>query len=326
MMNENSSLAAGDPVSVPERRPNDPREQSDSSDENTAVSRAAIYARTSASKRGFRYSIDEQVSRCWKRCEQHDWEVVFVFTDEAESGTNTQRKDFQLMMEIAEQGHFDVVVFWKLDRFCRSLSDLVKTEEKLDTWGVALQSVTEYIDTTSPVGRFNFRNLASAAELESDLTSQRVQLGMHGMAKEHKWPNNEPPMGYTLNEDRTLSVDNSEAKLVRRIFKMYLEERSMPRVAFLLNDAGFTTGGETEWSRWTVKQILSNELYRGKYQVAGYEDHVEDYQIVSDTLFEAVTETRYRFKHKQEEMDKDRKRSKAESILHEFKRSKESQE
>lgn len=295
-------------------------------DPDESVSKAAIYARTSASKPGFHYSIDEQVSRCWSQCQQQGWDVVFVFTDEAESGKNTDRPGFQDMLEKAKMECFDVVVFWKLDRFCRSLTDLVKTEEKLNQYDVALQSVTEYIDTASPVGRFNFRNLASAAELESDLTSQRVQIGMHGMAKEHRWPNNEPPLGYDLAEDQTLKVNDEEAQLVRRIFRRYPEYRSMPKVAHELNQQGETTKDGEEWSRWAVRKVLSNDLYRGQYELGEYEDHVEGYRIVSDDLFEAVTQTRHRFKQEKDSMDKDRKESKAEKILDEFKSAREGEE
>jgi site-specific DNA recombinase len=292
-------------------------------DPDESLSKAAIYARTSANKPGFHYSIDEQVSRCWSQCQQQGWDVVFVFTDEAESGKNTDRSGFQDMIEKAEMGCFDVVVFWKLDRFCRSLTDLVKTEEKLNEYEVALQSVTEYIDTASPVGRFNFRNLASAAELESDLTSQRVQIGMHGMAKEHRWPNNQPPLGYDLADDQTLDINDEEAQLVRRVFRMYLEYRSMPKVAHELNKQGETTKDGEKWSRWAIKKILSNDLYRGKYQLGEYEDHVDGYRIVDDEVFEAVTQTRYRFKQEKGKMNKDRKISKADKILDEFKSTKE---
>jgi len=295
-------------------------------DPDESLSKAAIYARTSASKPGFHYSISEQVSRCWSQCQQQGWDVVFVFTDEAESGTNTDRPGFQNMLEKAKMECFDVVMFWKLDRFCRSLTDLVKTEEKLNKCGVAMQSATEYIDTASPVGRFNFRNLASAAELESDLTSQRVQIGMHGMAQDHRWPNSQPPCGYNLAEDQTLEINDEEAQLVRRIFRMYLKYRSMPRVAHELNQQGETTKDGEKWTRWAVRKILSNDLYLGEYQLGEYEDHVEDYRIVSDELFEAVTQTRYRFKQEKDEMDKDRKESKAEKILNEFKSTQEVEE
>lgn len=284
-----------------------------------SVSKAAIYARTSANKPGYHYSIDEQVNRCWDRCEHQGWDVLFVFTDEAESGTNTDRPAFKEMLGKAESGLFDVVVFWKLDRFCRSLTDLVKTEELLNEYDVALQSVTEYIDTASPVGRFNFRNLASAAELESDLTSQRVRIGMHGMAKEHRWPNDHPPLGYDLAEDRTLEINENEATLVKRIFQLYLRHRSMPKVAKILNDEDITRNRDGSWSRWTIKKVLTNELYRGQYQLGEVEEYVDEYRILSDELFEKVTNTRYRFQHDKGKMNKNRKQSKANKIFDEFK-------
>lgn len=219
---------------------------------------------------------------------------------------------------MAEKGAIDVVVFWKLDRFCRSLVDLVKTEEKLSQWDVALQSVTEYIDTTTPVGRFNFRNLASAAELETDLTSQRVKMGMYGLAQNHEWPNDQPPLGYDLRENGKLQINESEAKLVRQIFQMYIRERSMPQVAFMLNKEGNYTKTGDEWCTQSIQTVLSNELYTGTYCVAGYEEYVEEYRIVSDELFEEVTNTRFRFKNNQD-MDQERKEKKADQILQQFK-------
>ena len=288
-----------------------------------SVSRAAIYARTSVKKPDNHYSIDEQVRRCWKQCKKQNWDVVFVFTDEAESGRNTERPEFQKMLEKAEQGCFDVVVFWKLDRFCRSVVDLVKTEEQLNQCDVALQSVTEYIDTASPVGRFTFRNLASAAELESDLTSQRVQIGMHGMAKENRWPNANPPLGYDIAKDQTLKINETEAQLVRRIFNTYLEYRSMPDVAQYLNEMNIKTKRGNEWSQWAIKTVLTNELYCGQYQLGDYEEYVKNYRILSDDLFSAVTNTRYRFKYKKGTMNKSRKEQKASKVLKQFKTAKE---
>ena len=293
------------------------------SNPDDSVSRAAIYARTSVKKPDNHYSIDEQVRRCWKQCKKQNWDVVFVFTDEAESGRNTERPEFQKMLEKAEQGCFDVVVFWKLDRFCRSVVDLVKTEEKLSQCDVALQSVTEYIDTSSPVGRFTFRNLASAAELESDLTSQRVQMGMHAMAQDHRWPNASPPLGYELTDEQTLSILEDEAALVRRIYNDYIDKRSMPQVAYALNADEITSKDDSEWDRWSIRKVLANELYRGQYQLGDYEEYVDEYRIVSDDLFEAVTETRYRFKHGQESVPEDRKQATVEKILGEFRAAKE---
>ena len=277
---------------------------------------AAIYARTSSASQRFGYSIDEQISRCWDRCEMRNWTVKYVFADEAESGRDTDRPEFQKLLDTAAQGVIDVVVFWQLDRFCRSLTDLVQTEEQLDEWDVALQSVTEYIDTTTPVGRFNFRNLASAAELETDLTSKRVRMGMYGMARRHKWPNSQPPLGYEIQDNGQLEINEDEADLVRRIFRMYVREKSMPQVAFILSQKGVETRSGNQWCRQSVQKILSNELYIGEYSVAGYEDYVDEYRIIADDLFDKVTEIRYRFQ--QQKMDPERKKSKSERILAEY--------
>lgn len=278
---------------------------------------AAIYARTSSENQQFGYSIEEQVRRCWERCETNDWEIRYVFMDESESGRDTERPEFQRLLAVAEQGTIDVVVFWALDRFCRSLVDLVKIEQRLDQWNVSLQSVTEHLDTTTPVGRFNFRNLASAAELESDLTSQRVQMGMYGLAKDHKWPNNQPPLGYDLLDDGRLQINGNEADLVRQICEMYVQEQSMPRVAFLLNEDNVQTKSGEEWCTQSVRKVVSNELYTGEYNIAGYEEQVEEYRIVSDELFEQVKNTRYRFQSRG--MEADRKETKSKRILEQYK-------
>lgn len=287
-----------------------------------SVSRAGIYARTSKQKPEFHYSIAEQVERCWGRCQQYDWEVVVICTDEAETGRNTDRPEFQKLLQYAEHGLIDVVVFWRLDRFCRSLVDLVNIERELRECDVALQSVTEHIDTTSSVGRFNFRNLASAAELESDLTSERVQIGLHGMAKENRWPNDNPPIGYDLSDDQTLVI-NEEAALVERIFQSYLEHRSMPAVARELNDEGETTNDGQQWDRWSVRTVLTNEIYRGQYELGDYREQVEEYRIVSDDLFSRVTETRFRFKGSRTETSSERKVETGERILSKFTEAKE---
>ena len=199
---------------------------------------AAIYARTSSPNQRFNYSIKEQVHRCWEYSEQRGWIVRYVFVDEGESGGTTKRPKFQLMMEKARTGRFDVIVFWKLDRFCRSLVDLVNVERVVREWKVGLCSVTEYIDTMTSIGRFNFRSIGSVAELERELIGERARLGLYALAKEHKWPNPHPPLGYDKGKDGMLLVNESEVKLVRKIFKMYLRERSMPQVAFKLNKEG----------------------------------------------------------------------------------------
>jgi site-specific DNA recombinase len=247
--------------------------------------RAAIYARTSSASQRFGYSIDEQVRQCLQRCQRRDWDVVYVFRDEAESGKDTERPMFQKMMKKARHGLFTVVVFWKLDRFSRSLLHAVQLEAELRDDDVALHSVTEQIDTTSSAGRFNFRNIASAAEFERDMISERSQMGMKALAMEGRWPNDNPPLGYRRTDDGTLEICDSQAELVCEIFERYIEVQSMPQVASELNQRGITTKKDGEWTPRAVRDILKNEIYIGVYDAAGVSKHHEDYQIVDEELF-----------------------------------------
>lgn len=282
---------------------------------------AAIYARTSSPNQKVNYSIKEQVNRCWKYCKQRSWIVRYVFIDEGESGGTIERPKFQLMLEQARAHRFDVILFWKLDRFCRSLVDLVNIERALRKWGLSLCSVTEFIDTTTSIGRFNYRNLASVAELERELIGERARLGLYALAKDHKWPNPHPPLGYDKKDDGRLMVNTEEAKLVRQIFEMYLEKKSMPQVAFELNKQSIHTKKGKRWNARAVRKILTNKIYTGKYNVAGVNDHVEKYRIVEDDFFKKARETRLRFKRsgaKRPPMPKNRRRAKIMKVFSKF--------
>jgi len=197
----------------------------------------------------------------------------------------------------------------------------VNVEKTLQQWEVGLCSVTEFIDTTTPIGRFNFRNLASFAELEREIIGQRARLGLYALAREHKWPNPHPPLGYDKDEDGRLAINESEAKLVRRIFKTYSREKSMPQVAFKLNKEGIPTKKGNKWNARATRDILTNELYIGKYKVAGFEDNVGEYKIVDYDLFKKANETRLRYKKgeaKRPPMPKDRRTAKIEKIFSKY--------
>ncbi|WP_435345074.1 recombinase family protein [Haloarchaeobius sp. HRN-SO-5] len=264
-------------------------------DESDTALRAAIYARTSSVSQKYGYSIDEQVRLCVERSHLLGWEVHYIFRDEAQSGKDTDRPMFQRMLSLAEIRAFDVLVFWKLDRFSRTIMHAVQLEKQFSDWGLALHSVTEQLDTTSPAGRFNFRNIANAAEFERELIKQRTKMGHLARAMEHKWPNASPPLGYEVDEDGYLKIVPGEASLVRRIFKKYLELESMPSVAETLNQAYHFGRKGVKWTPSTVGTVLRNPLYTGEYSVGDVSNRAEEYQIISKELFENATEVRTRF-------------------------------
>lgn len=261
-----------------------------------SIIRAAIYARTSGYNQKNNYSINEQIACCRTYIDQKGWATHYLFFDEAEGGSTIERPKFQLMLEKAKSGCFDVIVVWKLDRFCRSLVDLVNVERALRNCEVSLCSVTEFLDTTSTIGRFNFRTIGSVAELERELIGERARMGLHALAKLHKWPNPHPPLGYTRLSTGWLKVFRKEARLVRRIFALYLREKSMAQVAFILNKQGYLTKKGKKWTAVAVGDVLTDEIYIGIYNVAGVRDYVEEYRIIEDDIFTKTIEKRVRYK------------------------------
>jgi DNA invertase Pin-like site-specific DNA recombinase len=92
------------------------------------------------------------------------------------SGGRWDRPELQDALKHLRKG--DVLVVWKLDRLSRSLSDLLAILKKLDEAGAGFRSLTEAIDTTTPVGRMLMQVLGSFAEFERAMLKERVKLGL----------------------------------------------------------------------------------------------------------------------------------------------------
>jgi site-specific DNA recombinase len=197
----------------------------------------------------------------------------------------------------------------------------VKLERKLRDWQVGLHSITEQIDTTTAPGRFNFRNIASASELERDMIKARTQMGLRGMAAEKKWPNDSPPLGYRRKEEGTLQIVEEEAELVQFIFNRYIELKSMPEVAEELNSKEKNQRSK-EWTAYAVGEILKEELYIGQYSLANVEEYIDEYHIIDEELFDRATEVRTRFqgdnKAKRAEMPEERKKRRISKVMEQY--------
>jgi len=280
--------------------------------------RAAIYARVSSVSQINGYSLNEQIRICRKRCEVMKWKVRYVFREAGQSAKNADRPKFQMMLKKAERGLFNVLVFWKLDRFCRSLIDVVNFERVLKEHGVQLCSVTENLNTTSAYGKFTFQIIAIAAELERGLIRERSRLGMKGLAKSGRWPNATVPLGYQKRKDGTLKIYTKEATLVKKIFRMYTKLRSMPETAFQLNKMNIKTKQGNEWTATAVKRILDHRLYVGIYEVSDIIENFPEYRIIDDKIFDKAQKLRYRAKKVREAMPFERKKGVVNRIFDEY--------
>jgi len=146
------------------------------------------------------YSIDSQSELNKKFIESQEWELLEHYIDDGYSAKNLDRPAMQRLITDAKNKKFDVVVFYKLDRLVRSVSDLDNLLKIFDANNIAIRSVTEAFDTTTAIGRFLITLVAAMAQWERETISERVSINMLQKAKIGEWPGGIPPYGYKLEK------------------------------------------------------------------------------------------------------------------------------
>ena len=137
--------------------------------------RVALYARVSTLDKG--QDPETQLVQLRGYAQARNFEVITEFIDYA-SGTTEDRTQYKLMMAAAKKRKIDVVLVWRYDRFAHSTQALVNALKEFQSLGIDFISYQENIDTTTPTGELIFHVMASLAQFESSLISQRVKAGM----------------------------------------------------------------------------------------------------------------------------------------------------
>ena len=216
--------------------------------------KAVIYKRVSVLKNSVDgTSLDVQQERLEAYAKAQGWEVVEVYEDAGISAKDTNRPDLQRMLKDAEKGKFDVILVYKLDRLSRSVSDFHQLTNFLDQHKVALVSVTQHLDTSSPTGRLLRNILVDFANFERELITERILDSKTHRAMEGKWNGGHAPYGYKLVNKKPQIVPE-EAEKVKKVYELYLtSQKSMRQIA-----------RETGISFSQVELILMNPIYAGK--------------------------------------------------------------
>ena len=132
-------------------------------------------------------TVDQNLARQEELMKHYDVERVF---SEKISGKNTDRPQFQAMLEYVREG--DTLYVESFSRLSRSTRDLLGTVEKLQAKGVNLVSDKEKVDTTTPQGRFMLTVFAALSELERENILERQREGIEIAKSEGKYKGRKP--------------------------------------------------------------------------------------------------------------------------------------
>ena len=145
--------------------------------------RVAVYARVST--RDKEQNPEVQLNQLRKYVTVMEWQVYREYVDKVSAADLINRKEWTQLMKDASTRKFDVVLIWKLDRAFRSVVHASNTINIFAGYKVGFKSYTDSsIDTTTANGMLVFNILASVAQFEKDLITQRINAGID-YAREH---------------------------------------------------------------------------------------------------------------------------------------------
>ena len=226
--------------------------------------KVAIYIRVSTldqAREG--YSLDAQERTLRKWCDDHKYEIYDLYADRGISGKDiSHRPDMGRLMRDAYDNKFDIVLFWALSRFTRSVSDLYHTMEVFKEHNIDMISYTESFDTCSPMGRAMTGIVGVFSQLEREIDGERVAAALEERARQGKRTTNQV-LGYDNNGKDSFKINESEAEYVRFCFENYLKYKNLSEVAAVCKERGYCGKRGREPSPYAISVIISNPIYCG---------------------------------------------------------------
>lgn len=229
--------------------------------------RVAAYARVSTDSEEQQTSYAAQVDYYTKYIKgKPEWEFVSVYTDEGISAVNTKRREgFNRMIADALVGKIDLIVTKSVSRFARNTVDSLVTVRKLKEKGVEVYFEKENIYTLDSKGELLITIMSSLAQEESRSISENVTWGQRKRFADGKVSlPYKSFLGYERGEDGLPRIVETEAEIVRQIYRLFMQGKTPSKIATILTEQGVPTPtGKEKWQGTTVESILTNEKYKG---------------------------------------------------------------
>lgn len=229
--------------------------------------RVAAYARVSTDSEEQLSSYEIQVKYYTNHIKSNEnWEFVEAYTDEGITGVSTKRRDgFNRMIRDALDGKIDLIITKSVSRFARNTVDTLTTVRKLKEKGVEVYFERENVYTLDSKGEVMLTIMSSLAQEESRSISENVTWGQRKRFADGKVS---LPykyfLGYEKGADGLPKVVEKEAEIVRIIYRLFLEGKTVSYIANHLTNLKIKTPrGKNKWTTTTVKSILTNEKYKG---------------------------------------------------------------
>jgi DNA invertase Pin-like site-specific DNA recombinase len=238
-----------------------------SKSQESNILRVAAYCRVSRNTEDQLNSYKSQVRHYTDMItSNNEWHFVDIYADEAITGTQTKkREDFQRLINDCMNKKIDMVITKSISRFARNTLDTLKYVRMLKEKNIAVYFEDEKINTLTMDGELLLVVLSSVAQQEVENISANVKKGLKMKMRRGELVGSHDCLGYNYDFDnKKISINEEEAKIVRFIFDRYLEGFGTKSIAKQLMAKGvLTKRGNSKWHASGVLGILKNEKYKG---------------------------------------------------------------
>ena len=239
--------------------------------------RAVLYARLSRS-RDASASIEMQLASAKALAERNGWQVVGEYADDGVSGTVAPEERPGMGRLLANLSDVDVIVVHRLDRLARSLLGFADLLRRCEDAGVGITSVSEPLDTTTPMGKAMVSVLMTFAALERDLIRERILDAKDHLGRQGKHTGGRAPYGLQTapapdGRGRVLVRDPEAVEILREIIARLIRGETGTAIARDLNIRGvpaprvrtsrIATPKASAWSFQGIKKIIDHPSMLG---------------------------------------------------------------
>lgn len=227
--------------------------------------RLAAYARVSSKSEEQLHSFAAQVQYYSEYVKDHpEYKLIDIYADEGITGTEiSKRRELNRLLRDCKTGKIDRIITKSVSRFARNTEELIAVLRTMKELGVSVYFEEQGIDSE----KLNMEMIVTfpglAAQKESEAISGNLRWSFQKRMEAGTYICSNPAYGYDLVNGEMV-INEKEAKIIRRIFNLYLQGMGTQPIADLLNTENVPRRfGNTKWYKNTIKYILTNERYKG---------------------------------------------------------------
>ena len=234
------------------------------------IKRCAIYIRVSTAEQQMHgKSLQAQRDYLERYAAEHNMIVTGVYADEGKTARKElrKRKAIHSLLEDVKTGKIDVIIFWRLDRWFRNMSDFYKVQDILDEYGVYWISASEPgINMETRDGRLQLNVVLSIGQNEVDTTSERIKFVNEASIRQGKliFGDNNMPLGYKsgIKDGKKCMVKDPDTEtMVADFFQYFKSHHTKTGTIKHMQDTY-----HIDFSYSMLRTMLSSEFYKGTYR------------------------------------------------------------